>query len=106
MIILGGNKYKFHTLHVETGGITHAYLVCERYGEPWRNFIGDKAIRALYDFALEQERLRMQYECYIARLEEAIKCSCGESVDKPECHSEPTRICEGCKLAPRCEEEV
>jgi hypothetical protein len=46
----------------------------------------------------------MQHECYIVRLQEAMGCSCGEGVDQPECHSEPTRVCEGCKLAPRCEE--
>lgn len=24
-------------------------LICLRYGQPWRDFTGDKAVRALYD---------------------------------------------------------
>lgn len=35
---------------------THT-LVCLRYGEPWREFVGDKAIHALFDEVL---RLRKE----------------------------------------------
>jgi len=27
-------------------------LKCLRYGEPWREFVGDKAVSALFDFAM------------------------------------------------------
>ena len=28
-------------------------LYCRRYGEEWRQFVGDNAVRALFDLALE-----------------------------------------------------
>lgn len=31
-------------------------LFCDRYREPWRDFVGDKAVHALYNHAVELER--------------------------------------------------
>ena len=45
-ITLSDGKYEFYE---------HNHIVrCDRYGERWREFIGDKAIRALFDHATEQ----------------------------------------------------
>jgi len=45
-IKLSDGKYEFYE---------HNHIVrCDRYGERWREFIGDKAIRALFDHATEQ----------------------------------------------------
>ena len=41
-------KYQF----VETEGYK---LKCERYNEPWRDFIGDKAVHRLFSHAIELE---------------------------------------------------
>lgn len=40
-------KYKFKE---EDDG-----LICLRYGEPWREFIGDKAVHALFDLCWEMK---------------------------------------------------
>ena len=42
------NKYQF----IETEGFK---LKCKRYNEPWRDFIGDKAIHRLFSHAIELE---------------------------------------------------
>lgn len=44
-IVLDDGKYEFYydsTLHE---------LTCKRYGQPWRSFVGDKAVKSLYDYA-------------------------------------------------------
>jgi ubiquinone biosynthesis protein UbiJ len=45
---LEGGKYTFH---VSASGV----LMCDRLGQPWRSFLGDKAVAALYDRVLELE---------------------------------------------------
>lgn len=38
-------------------------LYCDRYGEPWRDFIGDNAVTALFRYARElEEQLRLASE--------------------------------------------
>lgn len=32
-------------------------LTCNRYGEPWREFLGDKAVAALFDYAIALRNL-------------------------------------------------
>lgn len=50
-IILREGKYHFY---FDAEGI----LRCKRYGEPWRDFIGDNAVLALFRHAVElQERV-------------------------------------------------
>lgn len=46
-LILEDGKYKFIE---EKPGL----LVCYRYGEKWREFIGDKAIYALFQYAIQK----------------------------------------------------
>jgi len=41
-VVLEGRKYRFWT-------DVHGALRCDRHGELWRDFIGDKAVRALFD---------------------------------------------------------
>lgn len=45
-LILENGKYRFY----KPDGVT---LVCDRYGQPWREFIGDKAVTALFDKYIE-----------------------------------------------------
>lgn len=53
-MILCDGKYDFHTYDDEYGDT----LVCWRDGQPWRDFVEDKAVRALYDYACQlEERL-------------------------------------------------
>lgn len=49
------NKYLFHEEN-------HS-LKCKRYGEPWREFVGDKAVGRLYGFALELRALLKMAKC-------------------------------------------
>ena len=49
------NKYLFHEENFS--------LKCKRYGEPWREFVGDKAIGRLYGFALELQALLRMAKC-------------------------------------------
>ena len=44
-IILDEGKYKFF--------VKDGLLCCDRYGEKWRDFIGDNAVHALFDECLE-----------------------------------------------------
>lgn len=60
-LILEDGKYKFVE---EKPGI----LVCYRYGVRWREFIGDKAVYALFEYALQKEY-----------------CSCGRKLSTPLC---------------------
>ena len=63
-ITLSDGKYEFYE---------HNHIVrCDRYGERWREFIGDKAIRALFDHATEQAE-------QIERLKKAIERFYGEN---------------------------
>jgi hypothetical protein len=39
-------KYEFYK---DEKGILH----CKRYGKEWRDFVGDKAVTALFDYALQ-----------------------------------------------------
>lgn len=55
---LSGGKYEFKTVPAEVGG--GEVLVCLRYGEPWRDFVGDNAILALYRRAEELEQALRQ----------------------------------------------
>ncbi len=49
-IILEDGKYRFY--------IENHTVVCDRYGEHWRDFIGDKAIYALLMHAIDlQQRI-------------------------------------------------
>lgn len=41
LVSLENGKYKFYTVD--------GVLKCDRYDELWRDFIGDKAVYALYD---------------------------------------------------------
>lgn len=45
LLILENGKYKFYKVN----GI----LKCDRYDEPWRDFLGDNAVNALYDELVE-----------------------------------------------------
>ena len=45
-LILCNGKYRFY---LDQNGI----LRCNRYGEPWREFIGDNAVLALFRYAVE-----------------------------------------------------
>lgn len=47
---LDGGKYVFEY----DDGPEHKPLRCLRYGEEWRDFVGDKAVLALFHFAVEQ----------------------------------------------------
>ena len=52
---VGDGKYTFYT---DEQNVLH----CNRYGEEWRDFIGDNAISALYDRlieSLEENRINM-----------------------------------------------
>jgi len=46
-LTLCDGKYTFYR-HPDNGT-----LLCDRYGEPWREFIGDKAVAALFDAAMQ-----------------------------------------------------
>ena len=55
-IRLGDGKYTFYTDEQKL-------LHCNRYGEEWRDFIGDNAVSALYEKlieSLEENRISMQ----------------------------------------------
>ena len=66
-IKLSDGKYEFYE---------HNHIVrCDRYGERWREFIGDKAIRALFDHATEQAE-------QIAGLNKAY-----ETLTEEDCHT-------------------
>ena len=45
-IILENGKYEF--IKDDKGK-----LICKRYGQPWREFVGDNAVHALFDYAVE-----------------------------------------------------
>lgn len=66
------NDGKYHFFIAE-GGHENGCLICWRYGEPWRDFIGDKAVHALYDHAVELEArvktLEGELECAEDELE-------------------------------------
>ena len=47
-IILEDGKYRFYKI-----GPT---LCCDRWGERWRGFLGDKAVGALFDECLEAKK--------------------------------------------------
>lgn len=47
-ITLCDGKYEFYR--------DAAGLLCKRHGEPWRDFLGDKAISALFEYALEMRQ--------------------------------------------------
>ena len=44
-IILEDGKYRFY--------MENHTLKCDRYGEKWREFIGDKAVSALFGYAID-----------------------------------------------------
>lgn len=46
-ITLCDGKYEFY--------MQNNSLYCRRYGEEWRHFIGDNAVRALFDLAYSNE---------------------------------------------------
>ena len=50
-IILSDGKYRFYTK--KDGGT----LFCDRYGEKWREFIGDNAVHALFNECFELKKL-------------------------------------------------
>ena len=55
-ISLREGKYNFFETDMDT-------LACHRYGEVWRDFIGDNAVRALFDHAIElQADLDLVYD--------------------------------------------
>ena len=90
MVTLCDGKYVFHT----EGG-PRSTLHCKRYGEEWRNFCGDNAVRALYERCMELERLVKQYECVTKFLD--VSLSCRDRI-VPEC--------EGCPKATEWEDKV
>ena len=49
-LILVEGKYTFSQNEDGTG------LRCSRYGEPWREFLGDKAVGSLYNFAIDTQQ--------------------------------------------------
>ena len=51
-IVLYEGKYRFYTGEPPYDN----ELFCDRYGKKSRNFSGDKAIRALFDYAIELRR--------------------------------------------------
>jgi hypothetical protein len=53
-IKLNGGKYEFF---MGLGGGGGGVLMCNRYGEAWRMFTGDKAVHALYSYALQLREL-------------------------------------------------
>ena len=57
-IILNDGKYRFY----ERDGL----LFCDRYGNPWRDFIGDKAVFSLFDKCLE---MRQQIKALLIKKE-------------------------------------
>ncbi len=50
IIMLGDGKYTF----IKDG--TTENLECRRYGEKWRDFIGDNAVHSLFNFAFDAQR--------------------------------------------------
>ncbi len=70
-ISLSEGKYKFTE--------TEYVLICLRYGEPWREFVGDKAVGALYnhDLALRTENKRLR-----KALEDIQIAEYAEEIDK------------------------
>jgi len=51
-IILDDGKYRFWAPDPPDD----FQLFCERYGEPWRDFVGDNAVHALFEYAVEQRK--------------------------------------------------
>jgi hypothetical protein len=47
-LILEDGKYRFY--------IENYTVKCDRYGEPWRDFVGDKAIYALLTHAIDLQQ--------------------------------------------------
>lgn len=56
-IELCGGKYKFYT---DERGV----LLCLRHGEPWRDFVGDNAVLALYRECLDLKRREEDQQSY------------------------------------------
>lgn len=52
MIDLCDGKYQFT--------VENDVLKCKRHGEEWRGFLGDKAIHALYDHAVELQTMNRE----------------------------------------------
>jgi len=48
-MVIEDGKYKFY--------IQDYILYCERYGDPWKNYIGDNAILFLFHRVLEQSKI-------------------------------------------------
>lgn len=49
VIYIEGGKYIFYTDEIIGS------LKCDRFNENWRDFVGDKAVRGLYEYAKELE---------------------------------------------------
>ena len=50
-IILDDGKYRFWS---PDPPLDHE-LYCQRYGEPWRTFVGDNAVKELFNYAVEKK---------------------------------------------------
>ncbi len=72
-LILMGGKYRFYKVD--------GALRCDRYGERWREFVGDKAILALFAYALESG-------AYRRALEDELVCA---HIYSPTNESDPRR---------------
>ncbi len=53
-IILEDGKYEFRRMK-------NGSLLCYRHGESWRDFVGDRAVGALFDECLERMKKREGY---------------------------------------------
>jgi hypothetical protein len=56
---LCNGKYEFYR---DVAGV-----LCKRHGEPWRDFIGDKAVNALFEYALQLEHELSEAQATIQR---------------------------------------
>lgn len=53
-IVLMNGKYRFYRKF--DNSLKDSLLHCDRYGEPWRDFLGDHAVNLLFDFALDMKK--------------------------------------------------
>lgn len=70
-IVLDDGKYRFH--------MDEGVLQCERYGEKWRDFIGDKAVSSLFDKCFEVMKLDEKFPRVSILEEEYYLIQCQEN---------------------------
>jgi hypothetical protein len=64
---LDDGKYEFYIPYGQGS------LRCKRYGEQWREFVGDKAVRSLFDEVLRLRELAVAAEARVVAIARAAK---------------------------------